>query len=321
MGPVRVLVTGSSGFIGSHLAARLKAGGHWVRGADIVPPPRDAGLDEFAHGDLRLPGWCEFAADGVDHVYHLAADMGGMGYISGNHAEIFRSNTLMDVHMLAAAAAAGVSRFLYASSACVYPQALQDSPGAPPLREEAAFTGPPPMEAYGWAKLYGELGCRWHAGGGLAIRIARLHNVYGPHGTWDGGREKAPAALCRKVALADPDGTVEVWGDGQQARSYCYIDDATEGLLRVMAGSHPGAVNVGSDFLITTAGLVSLIARVAGKPRLRIRQVPGPQGVRGRCSDNTLARLVLGWEPSVPLEDGLKVTYEWIRGELGERAR
>ncbi len=249
-------------------------------------------------------------------VYHLAADMGGIGYITSHHAEIARNNTLIDLHMLQAAADARVSRFLYTSSACVYPSYRQRDADVSPLREEDAYPADPD-EAYGWEKLYAERLCRhFHADFGLNTRIVRLHNVYGPLGTYEGGREKAPAALCRKVALALDGDEIEVWGDGEQTRSFLYVADCVDGLQRVMRSNYAQPINLGTDRLVTINNLVDIVARIAGKSLRKRHNHSGPQGVRGRNSDNRRLRDVLSWEPSTTLEEGLARTYEWIHAQV-----
>ena len=315
----RALVTGAGGFIGHHLVRHLRARGYLVRGADLVAPAFGASdADEFALLDLRHPADCLAAARGADEFYHLAANMGGMGFIEFNKARIAHDNVLIDANMLEAARTTGVERFFYASSACVYPPSRLRSPDAAPLREEDAYPADP-VDGYGWEKLYAERLCRhYREDHGLETRVARFHSMYGPLGTYDGGREKAPAALCRKVALADDGGTLEIWGDGEQTRTYCYVDDCVEGIHRLMRSDHHEPINLGSDVLISIAELARMVARIAGK-RLELRHVAGPEGVRGRGSDNARARAVLGWQPTVSLEEGLRRTYAWIAGEVGRR--
>ena len=309
----RVLVTGAGGFVGHHLVTYLKQHGYWVRGVDLHRPeftPVDA--DEFHIRDLRRRDECLLAAAGIDEVYALAADMGGMGFISANHATILRNNALINLHTIEAARAQGAHRYLLASSACVYPQYLQDDPDVRPLKEEDAYPADP-QDAYGWEKLLAERLCAYYTTEyGLETRIARFHNVYGPYGTYDGGREKAPAALCRKVAMAEPGGSIEIWGDGEQTRSFCYVDDCVEGILRLMRSSYREPLNIGTDALVTVNQLASLIIELSGKRGITPRYVKGPQGVRGRNSDNTRLRQVLTWEPTTTLEAGLLETYRWI---------
>lgn len=309
----RFLVTGAGGFIGHHLVTRLKGLGHWVRGVDVKPPEFTvADADEFELLDLRRWENCLRATRDIDAVYALAADMGGMGYLSSNHARVLRNNALINLHTLDAARENGVRRYLFSSSACVYPESMQTRTDLAPLREEDAYPAAP-QDAYGWEKLITEQALEYFSADfGIETRIVRFHNIYGPLGTFDGGREKAPAALCRKVAMVRDGGSVEIWGDGLQTRSFCYIDDCIEGLERVMQSDHPGPLNLGSDEMITINGLAELVLDISGKRDVTLEHVDGPQGVRGRNSDNTRLREVLGWEPSTLLKDGLVPTYRWI---------
>jgi GDP-D-mannose 3', 5'-epimerase len=314
----RILVTGAGGFIGHHLVNRLKNDGHWVRGVDIKPPDYEATqADEFEILDLRRYDNCLQATRGhVDHVYNLAADMGGIGYISGSHAEIARNNILISAQMLEAARLNGATRFLFSSSACVYAGYRQQSPDISPLREEDAYPADP-EPGYGWEKLFSEELCRYYQSDHrFDTRVVRFHNVYGPLGTYDGGKEKAPAAVCRKVALADDGGEIEIWGDGKQTRSFMYIDDCVEGLIRLMESSYHQPLNLGTSRMVTIDGLVDLISSIAGKSLIKAHDLTKPQGVRGRNSDNSRLFEVLGWEPSISLETGLAVTYRWIEDEL-----
>jgi GDP-D-mannose 3',5'-epimerase len=314
----RLLVTGAGGFIGHHLVKRLKTDGHWVRGVDVKHPEYEASTaDEFDVLDLRRWDNCLTATRGsIDEVFNLAADMGGIGYITAFHADIARNNTLINAHMLEASRQNSVKRFLFSSSACVYAQSKQKDAKVAPLREEDAFPAEP-EPGYGWEKLFAEELCRyyWHDYK-FETRIVRFHNVYGPLGTYDGGKEKAPAAICRKVALAGDSGEIEVWGDGKQTRSFMYVDDCIEGLVRLMACDCRDALNLGTDELVTINQLVDLVAEVAGKRIAKRHNLLGPQGVRGRNSDNRRLREVLGWEPSITLRQGLSRTYPWIEGEL-----
>jgi len=322
----RILVTGAGGFIGHHLVSYLKRRGDWVRGADVVLPQyARTDADEFLEIDLRDDANAREAASGVDRVYALAADMGGMGYISSHHARILHDNALINLNTLEASRAAGVSRYLYSSSACVYPEYKQTDAAVTPLEEADAYPAQP-QDAYGWEKLISERLCtHYREDYGIQTRIARFHNIFGPLGTWRGGREKAPAAMCRKVALAKVNGAseIEIWGDGEQTRSFCYVDDCLDGMTRLMASDYGEPVNIGQDRLISINQLADIVCAIAGVS-LAKRHVPGPQGVRGRNSDNTRARQVLEWEPRISLEDGLARTYAWIEaevvGELGATA-
>jgi len=315
---MKILVTGAGGFIGHHLVTFLKQRGAWVRGVDVKRPEFSAAdADEFLVADLRDPAAALAATRGVDQVYALAADMGGMGYISANHARILHDNTLINFHTLDGARANGVARYLFTSSACVYPEYKQTVAAVTPLKEEDAYPAQP-QDAYGWEKLVTERLCaHYREDYGLDTRVVRFHNIFGPLGTWTGGREKAPAAMCRKVAVAKLTGAsaIEIWGDGEQTRSFCYIDDCLEGLTRLMASDHHEPLNLGQDRLVTINELADMVCAIAGV-RLTKTHVPGPQGVRGRNSDNTRLRDVLGWEPRVSLEEGLRRTYGWIEEQV-----
>lgn len=318
----KVLVAGAGGFIGNHLVTYLKGKGYWVRGVDIKQPEYSASdADEFELLDLRELENCRRACAGVDEVYQLAADMGGIGYITGNHATIFRNNALINLHMLEAAREVGVTNYLYTSSACIYPQYLQKSPDVTPLKESDAY----PADAepgYGWEKLMSELANIYYREDfGMKTHVVRFHNIFGPLGTYDGGREKAPAAICRKVALSSNGGEIEIWGDGLQTRSFCYIDDCVEGLHRIMRSDFCDPINLGQDRMVTVDELVDIVSAAAGKTLVKRHDLSKPQGVRGRNSDNTLLREVLGWEPQVSLEEGLAKTYRWIEEQLRASGR
>jgi nucleoside-diphosphate-sugar epimerase len=317
----RVVVTGAGGFIGHHLVSFLKREGYWVRGVDLVKPeyaPSDA--DEFSILDLRRWNDCLEAMQGVEEVYALAADMGGMGYISANHARILHNNLLISTHTLDAARETGVSRLLFSSSACVYPEYKQTEAELIPLKEEDAYPAQP-QDAYGWEKLITERLCRhYHEDHGIETRVVRFHNIFGPLGTWDGGREKAPAALCRKVAIAKLTGEseIEVWGDGEQTRSFCHVDDCVHGIYKLMRSDHRDPLNLGQDRMVSINQLAHMIADVAEHP-IALTHIDGPMGVRGRNSDNDRLREVLSWEPEIRLEDGLKRTYAWIEAQVRDR--
>jgi GDP-D-mannose 3',5'-epimerase len=317
-----VLVTGAGGFIGHHLVKYLVDEGHWVRGVDLKYPEYGvSAAQEFELLDLRRYDNCLIATRGVDEVYNLAADMGGIGYITSSHADIARNSAMINLHMLEAARTNSVRRFLFSSSACVYPQYLQESPEVTNLKEEDAYPADP-EKGYGTEKLFTEELCSYYREDyGFETRVVRFHNVYGPLGTYEGGKEKAPAAICRKVALATDGDEIEVWGDGQQTRSFMHVDDCVEGIFRIMRSDYPDPLNLGTDELVTVNQLVDLVAETAKKRITKRHDLSKPQGVRGRNSDNTKLRQVLGWEPQIPLKEGLVPTYGWIHQELEKAGR
>jgi len=313
----RVLVTGAGGFIGHHLTKYLVERDYWVRGVDIKEPEYEAtAAHDFRLLDLSEAGNCLEATKDVDEVYGLAANMGGIGFIESNKAVIVRDNTFINMHTIEAARQNGVKRYLYTSSACIYPGYKQKETDVTPLREVDAYPADA-EDGYGWEKLYMERVCRHYTEDfGLDTRVVRFHNIFGPLGTYDGGREKSPAAICRKVALANDGDSIEVWGDGEQTRSYCYIDDCVEGIYRLMRSDHRDPINLGQDRMISINELVEMVSKIAGKKIGKEYDLTKPQGVRGRNSDNTKLREVLNWEPTISLEDGLERTYHWIAGEL-----
>jgi nucleoside-diphosphate-sugar epimerase len=312
----RVTVTGAAGFIGHHLVTYLKQKGYWVRGVDIHEPEfSDINADQFEILDLREYENALKATRDVEHVYALAADMGGMGFISSHHAQILRNNALINLHTIEAAQVNGVDRYLFSSSACIYPEYLQEETDVAPLKESDAYPADP-QDAYGWEKLLAEIAAQYyHSENGLDTRVVRFHNIYGPFGTYEGGREKAPAAMCRKVAAAEDGTSIEMWGDGEQTRSFCHVDDCVEGLYRLMQSDHSEPLNLGTDRLVTINELAEIVIAISGKS-LKVNHIDGPQGVRGRNSDNTKLREVLGWEPGIGLEAGLEETYRWISKQV-----
>jgi nucleoside-diphosphate-sugar epimerase len=302
------------------LTSRLVADGYWVRGVDIKHPEFEpTHAQSFEILDLRRWSDCLQATREIDEVYNLAANMGGIGFIESYKAEITRDNSLINLHMLEAARVNDVSRFLFTSSACVYPGYLQDTPDVTPLAEEHAYPADA-EDGYGWEKLFTERLCRHYTEDyGLETRVVRFHNIFGPLGTFDGGREKSPAAFCRKIAMAADNDSIEVWGDGKQTRSYCYIDDCVEGICRLMRSDHAEPLNLGQDRLISVDELVDMVAAAADKSIKKEYDTSKPQGVRGRNSDNSRLRSALGWVPQTSLERGIEITYRWIREQLEAR--
>ncbi len=320
----RALVCGAGGFIGSHLVKRLKSEGWFVRGVDLKRPRYAATVaDEFIDGDLRDMNVCRAAlAGGFDEVYQLAADMGGAGFVfTGEHdAEIMHNSAQINLNMLEAIRQQPCGRVFYSSSACMYPEHNQNDPDKPTCSEDSAYPAAPDSE-YGWEKLFSErLYFAYARNHGIVVRVARFHNIFGPEGSWNDGREKAPAALCRKVAAAADGGDIEIWGDGKQTRSFLYIDECLEGVLRLMRSDFAGPVNIGSEEMVSINGFAQMIMALAGKT-VQVRNVPGPTGVRGRNSDNRLIAERLGWAPSQPLHLGLQRTYEWIAAQVASGQR
>ena len=313
------LVCGAGGFIGSHMVKRLRTEGYWVRGVDLKYPEFSKSLaDEFVIGDLRLaPTWEQVLDREFDEVYQFAADMGGAGYLftGENDAEVMHNSAMINLHMADYGVRRKAKKVFYSSSACMYPAYNQEDPNNPNCAESTAYPADPDSE-YGWEKLFSErLFFAFNRNHGLEIRVARFHNIFGPEGTWDGGREKAPAALCRKVAEQPDGGEIEIWGDGEQTRSFLYIDECIEAVRRLMNSSFPGPVNIGSEEMVTINAMAAMIMGIAGK-KLAIKHIAGPTGVRGRNSDNRLILEKLGWAPSHSLRAGLEKTYPWIEAQV-----
>jgi len=316
----RILVTGGGGFIGSHIARYLYSRGNFVRVVDIKFDDyiKERYYSERLRLDLRVWENCLVATKGIDKVYNFAANMGGIGFITAVGAEVMHDNVLINTYMLEAARQNKVKRFLFSSSACVYPTYKQTDPNVKGLREEDAIPADPD-NFYGWEKLYTEKMCEaYQRDYGMDIRIVRYHNIYGPEGTYKGGREKAPAALCRKVAEASNPGTITIWGDGKQTRSFCYIDDCVKGTILLMESDYDKPINIGSERLVTIDQLADMIIKISGKAITKRYDLSAPQGVRGRNADISLARKVLGWEPKVSLVEGLARTYKWIEEQCAK---
>jgi GDP-D-mannose 3',5'-epimerase len=318
----QALVCGAGGFIGSHLVKRLKREGFWVRGVDLKYPEfAETEADDFVVGDLRQQDVCASVVDRkFDEVYQLAADMGGAGYIfTGEHdADVMHNSATINLNMVDACRKRNVKRIFYSSSACMYPAYNQEDPDNPNCAENSAYPAAPDSE-YGWEKLFSErMYLAFNRNHAMQNRVARYHNIFGPEGTWEGGKEKAPAAICRKVAEAKSGGVIEMWGDGLQTRSFLYIDECVEGTLKLARSEHEGPFNIGSEEMVTINQLASMVMDIAGKT-LAIEHIPGPLGVRGRNSDNRLIKATLGWAPSQPLVAGLEKTYAWIEEQVRRR--
>jgi GDP-D-mannose 3',5'-epimerase len=319
----KALVCGAGGFIGGHLVKRLKREGFWVRGVDLkFNEHADTEADDFVMGDLREQSFCRSIIDTrFDEVYQLAADMGGAGYIfTGLHdADIMHNSATINLNVLDLCVKRNIRNVFYSSSACMYPAYNQEDPNNPNCAESSAYPAAPDSE-YGWEKLFSErLYLAYNRNHGMRNRVARYHNIFGPEGTWQGGKEKAPAAVCRKIALAAKGGEVEIWGDGKQTRSFLYIDECLEGTTRLLRSDFEGPVNIGSEEMVTINQLVDIVSDIAGKPVTK-KHVPGPLGVRGRNSDNRLIRERLGWAPSQSLRRGLEHTYQWIERQAFRNA-
>lgn len=313
------LVCGAGGFIGSHLVKKLKKEGFWVRGVDVKQPEfSNTTADDFVIGDLRDPRVCENVVDrAFDEVYQLAADMGGAGYIfTGEHdADVMHNSALINLNILAESNKKKVKKIFFSSSACIYPEHNQLDPDNPKCSEDSAYPAAPDSE-YGWEKIFSErMYLSFHRNYGLEVRIARFHNIFGPESTWTGGREKSPAAICRKVSQAQDGGEIEMWGDGKQTRTFLYIDECLEGVRRLMDSDFTGPVNIGSDEMVSINTLAEMTMKIAGK-KLTIKHIEGPLGVRGRTSDNTLIKEKLNWEPQMKLEEGLLKLYEWVDDQV-----
>jgi len=319
-----VLVCGAGGFIGGHLVTRLKDQGCWVRGVDLKQHEYGlSGADDFVVGDLRDQAVVRDIFDrNFDEVYQLAADMGGAGFIftGENDADIMHNSATINLNVLDICHKRGVGRVFYSSSACMYPEHNQEDPDNPNCAEDSAYPANPDSE-YGWEKLFSErLFAAYARNHGMDCHVARFHNIFGPMGTWDGGREKAPAAICRKVAMAEDGGSIDIWGDGQQTRSFLYVDECVEGSIRLLRSDFQGPVNVGSDEMVTINQLAEMVIEISGK-QIGLNHIPGPLGVRGRNSDNRLIRDRLDWAPSQPLRRGMEITYEWIERQVADRSR
>lgn len=320
----KALVCGAGGFIGGHLVNRLKSEGYWVRGVDIKANEYDNNnADEFILGDLRNPDVAdEVVTQDLDEIYQLAADMGGAGFVftGTNDAAIMHNSVLCNLNILEAAKNKGVKRIFYSSSACMYPEYNQMDPDNPKCSEDSAYPAAPDSE-YGWEKLFSErLFLTYQKNHGIEARIARFHNIFGPQGTWEGGREKAPAAVCRKVAMAEDGGSIEIWGDGKQTRSFLIVEECVEGIRRLMQSDFSGPVNLGSEEMISLNDFARMVIDISGKS-LTINNIPGPLGVRGRNSDNRLIEEKLGWAPSTPLRTGVEKTYRWITEQVAKKVQ
>jgi GDP-D-mannose 3', 5'-epimerase len=313
------LVCGAGGFIGSHLVKKLKKEGFWVRGVDLkYPRYSETKADDFVIGDLRDLDLVKRVVDrGFDEVYQLAADMGGAGFIftGENDADIMQNSALINLNVLDESYKRNIKKIFYSSSACVYPEYAQEDPSVEGLKESSAYPAEPDSE-YGWEKLFSErLYLSYKRNKGMDVKIARFHNIYGPEGSWNDGREKAPAAMCRKVAMSSEGGEIEMWGDGEQTRSFLYIDECLEGVRKLMDSDYSGPVNIGSDEKISINGLVKMVSEIGGK-EINIKHIEGPTGVRGRNSENSLIEEKLGWKPDYPLKKGIEKTYSWIKEQI-----